>query len=85
MAASEHGLPQHQFNQQQRQPRRDQPRKQLLELRVFADRRLGLFQLVNFRVNLPELFRVVRAIIFSAGLVRDFLQRVLVHVHRHIW
>src|ERR1019366_9088740 len=56
-----HRLSEHNLNQQQRESARDEPRKQLLELCVFIDDRLVFFQLVNFRVNLPELFRVVRA------------------------
>ena len=46
--------------------------------------RLSPFELVDFCINVFELFRVVGAIIFPLGHIRNFLKRVLIDVDR-LW
>jgi len=69
------------LDQQQRQPARHAPRNSSSNW-AYLLMTPRFFQLVNLRVDLLEPFRVVGGDSICAGLVRDFLKRVLVNVHR---
>src|SRR3974377_564078 len=76
-------MAQENFEQDQAQPGRNEPREQFAVLGKFRYLFFGLLELVNLSVNRLEPLGVVGAVILAAGLVGDALQSVFVNINRH--